>query len=103
MKTRSTNADVHPGKKAQDALRVRAPPRPREIIDKEKQTKAAAKEAKAAAKVLKEAGEEYATQLELEERRATAIQEEQIPRRRNKKGRQCPNFMYSFICLDSYS
>ena len=94
MKTRRTNADSHPGKKAQDALRTRAPPRPREVIDKEKKTKAAVKEAKVAAQALKEAGEEYVAQLELEEREAAAIQDEQIPRRRTQKGRQCPDFMH---------
>ena len=88
MRTREKNADIHPGEKYKEALRSRQPARPREVIQKEKDEKAAVQQAKAQAKSLKAAGEEHATQLEKERRTKADLEDEDIPRRLpvNKKG-----------------
>ena len=90
IKTRERNAEVRPGKKFKEASRVRQPPRPREVIQKERDDKAAARQAKAEAKLLKAAGEEQATRLEKEQKVLAALEDERIPRRLpvpvNKKG-----------------
>jgi hypothetical protein len=66
----------------------RQPRRPREVIQKEKDEKAAAQQARADAKLLKEAGKERATRLEQEKMATSALQDVHIPRRLpvNKKG-----------------
>lgn len=79
MTTRGRNVNVHPGEKFKEASRSRQPPRPREVIQKEKEEKAAAQQAKANAKSLKEAGEHHATQLENEKRAMAALEDERIP------------------------
>lgn len=88
MKTREKNIDDHPGERYKEVSRSRQPPRPREVILKEKAEKAAAKQARAQAKLLKAAGEERASQLEKEKRAMVALEDEHIPRRlpANKKG-----------------
>jgi hypothetical protein len=88
IKTREKNVDVRPGEKFKEASRVRQPPRPREVILKEKEEKAAARQARAEAKSLKVAGEERATRLEKEKKVLAALEDERIPRRLpvNKKG-----------------
>ena len=90
MRTREKNSDVHPGKKFKEDSMSRRPPRPREVIEKEKAEKAAAQQRRAQAKLLKAAGEEHALQLEQERREKVALEDEQIPRRFklpvNKKG-----------------
>jgi hypothetical protein len=88
MRTRGKNVDTHPGEKFKEASRSRQPPRPREVIQKEKEEKAAIQQARAQAKSLKEAGEQRATQLDKEKRTMAALEDEQIPRRLplDKKG-----------------
>ena len=87
MRTREKNAGVHPGEKYKEASRSRQPPRPREVIQKEKNEKAASQQARAKAKALKVAGEERATQLEQEKRAMLALEDKHIPRRLPAKKR----------------
>ena len=87
MRTREKNAGVHPGEKYKEASRSRQPPRPCEVIQKEKDEKAASQQARAEAKALKVAGEERATQLEQEKRAMLALEDEHIPRRLPAKKR----------------
>lgn len=74
--------DTHPGTAAMDALRTRQPPRPREVIEKEKADKAATKQAKVAAQERKAAGEKCVAELEVEEAAAAVVEENDIPRRK---------------------
>jgi hypothetical protein len=85
--TREKNVDVRPGEKFKEATRVRQPARPREVILKEKEEKAAARQARAEAKLLKVA-EAHAAHLDNEKRAMEALEDERIPRRLpvNKKG-----------------
>ena len=98
MRTREKNVEVHPGEKFKEASRARQPARPREVIQKEKEEKAAAQQARAQAKSLKVAGEERATQLEKEKRAMAALEDERIPRRMpvNKKGMWQISFIYFY-------
>jgi hypothetical protein len=81
MQTRSSNAETHPGKKAEEALRVR---RPKEVIQREKDEKKAkrdASEAKRIAKELhKEEGIEYVALLESKITAEVAKDKSQYPR-----------------------
>ena len=100
MRMREKNVEVHPGEKFKEASRARQPPRPREVIQKEKAEKAAAQQARAEAKSLKVAGEERATQLEKEKRAVATLEDEHIPRCLpvNKKG-MWRNGFYLFLQL----
>ena len=73
----------------------------REVIQKERDDKAAARQAKAEAKLLKAAGEEHATRLEKEKRVLAALEDERIPRRLpvqvNKKGTWQNGSSFTFI------
>jgi hypothetical protein len=89
IRTRGKNVDVHPGTRYKEATMSRQPPRPREVIQKEKDEKAAAQQARADAKLLKEAGKERAKRLEQEKMATSALDNEQIPRRLPVKKGMC--------------
>jgi hypothetical protein len=99
MRTREKNVDVHPGERFKEATRSRQPSRPHEVVQKEKDKKAAIQQAKAKAKLLKMAGEERASQFEEEKRVMVALEDERIPRRLpvNNKGtwRMIPHSLYN--------
>lgn len=69
VKTRSTNVNKHPGKEAQDVLRVSKPRRDPEVIRKENDAKKAKKEAKTREKEEEKIRKE-ALDVELEQYRA---------------------------------
>jgi hypothetical protein len=86
--TRASNANVHPGIAAKEALYTR---RPKEVIQREKDEKAERQRDKEqkqlAEKARKIAGEEYLARLEAEEATTAVDEENQYPRQRvQKKG-----------------
>lgn len=90
LRTRSGNANIHPGTDAKNALRARNPPRDPAVIQKERDNKEARKVAKQKALEDSQAKEDLATQF-VEEYRArkdieASNEETAMPRQKPKKG-----------------
>ena len=87
-RTRSKNASVHPGKAAQEALRVNAPRRDPSIIQKEKEAaqekKALKVQEKEANHLRNEATKSITDEFRAEHARKQAKDEEEMPRKTSK-------------------
>lgn len=88
LRTRSGNANIHPGTEAKNALRVRNPPRAPDVIQKERANKEAKKAEKQKALEDSQAKEELATRF-VEEYRArkdveASNEETAMPRQKPK-------------------
>lgn len=92
-RTRRTNANVHPGKAAQDALRVRAPRRDPVTIQKEKDAVKERKELKAQDKLVKdginEATKSIVDEFRVQQASDQTRKEAEMPRQRPKGRVHC--------------
>jgi hypothetical protein len=95
VRTRTGNANAHPGTAAKDALRVRKPPRDRDIIQQEKDDKEARKAAKKKTLEETQANEESAAQFvdEYRARKETEASNENVAIPRQKPKGQCLNLL----------
>jgi hypothetical protein len=87
-RTRSRNADAHPGKAAEDALRVNAPRRDPAIIQKEKdavkEKKALKVQEKEANQVRNEATKHIADEFRAQQASMVANDEAEMPRKKSE-------------------